>query len=67
MKDPFNTPSYHAMKVVGQNQDGQFVVMQIDAANPIGARLMTLDEIQETMIDPESRVDIYRRTDAQQT
>jgi hypothetical protein len=65
MKEPFNTPSYHAMKVVGQNNDGQFVVMQIDAANPMGAELMTLEEIRETIIDPESRLDIYRRTDSQ--
>jgi hypothetical protein len=64
MKDGYATPSYHAMKVVGKTKEGEHVVMQIDAANPQGARLMTLTELQAAM-KPETKLDVYRERKGQ--
>lgn len=61
MQPGFSKPAFHAMKVVGQNEQGEFVVFQIDAANPqVSARLMTLKQV-EAALKPETTMDIYRK------
>lgn len=61
MQEGFSRPAFHAMKVVGRNEAGEYVVFQVDAANPqVPGQLMTLKEVAAAL-KPETRLDIYRK------